>query len=224
MTEVPNFTEKSEETEPKEKSEKSEENGKTQRSKEKESEPNEKVEVEKERPESESNEKKSDPEKMDEEKKVPEEKVSDEKKSPEKVVAEQKTVENGCKTVDLFNPELYSNMGYNTKEGVQLLERPVLESLAMQRIDQILNPNNECYEPVSRNLRARAALFPIGHRAGPPAFMNYKTFTIGIGSNCDLPLSRYGHCDLISSKHAVIFYDEVKIKNQTIEKQFRFAC
>ncbi|XP_043463702.1 PHD finger protein 12 [Leptopilina heterotoma] len=94
------------------------------------------------------------------------------------------------------------------KEGIKLLEWPVVEALALQRLEQILNPENEGYNSINCHLRVRAVLFPLTHVPGPPVFMSYKTFTVGTGPNCDLSLSRYGNCSFISSKHAIIFFDE----------------
>lgn len=99
--------------------------------------------------------------------------------------------------------------GYNVKEGIQLLERPVLEALAQQRLEQILNPNGENYETINNNRRARAALFSLSPKPNPPVFMTRRTFVIGNGPNCDLVLSKYGSCGFTSSKHAIIFFDEV---------------
>lgn len=99
--------------------------------------------------------------------------------------------------------------GYNVKEGIQLLERPVLEALAQQRLEQILNPLGENYERINCHRRARAALFSLSPKPNPPALMICRTFVIGNGPNCDLVLSKYGSCGFTSSKHAVIFFDEV---------------
>jgi len=108
------------------------------------------------------------------------------------------------------NIEFYtSNYGYNIKEGIQLLERPVLEALAQQRLEQILNPDGENYKTINCHRRARAALFSLSPKINPPAFMTRRTFVIGNGPNCDLVLSNYGSCGFTSSKHAVIFFDEV---------------
>ncbi|XP_011633116.1 PHD finger protein 12 isoform X2 [Pogonomyrmex barbatus] len=98
---------------------------------------------------------------------------------------------------------------YNVKEGVQLLERPVLEALAQQRLEQILNPDGESYNTINCRRRARAALFSLSPKPNPPAFMTCRTFVIGNGPNCDLILSNYGSCGFTSSKHAIIFFDEV---------------
>ncbi|XP_032668281.1 PHD finger protein 12 isoform X2 [Odontomachus brunneus] len=98
---------------------------------------------------------------------------------------------------------------YDIKEGVQLLERPVLEILAQQRLGQILNPDGKYYETVNRHRRVRAVLFSVSPKPSPPAYMTHRTFVIGNGPNCDLVLSSYGKCDFISSKHAIIFFDEM---------------
>lgn len=102
-----------------------------------------------------------------------------------------------------------SNYGNKIKEGIQLLERPVLEALAQQRLEQILNPDEEDYKAINCHRRARAALFSLSPKPNPPAFMTRRTFVIGNGPNCDLVLSNYGSCGFTSSKHAVIFFDEV---------------
>ncbi|XP_034934525.1 PHD finger protein 12 [Chelonus insularis] len=100
------------------------------------------------------------------------------------------------------------NLGYEIKEGIQLLERPVLEALAQQRLEQILNPDSEEYRCLNNQNEARAALFPLSRKPGPPALMIKRTLTIGTGANCDVHLSKYGNCECTSSKHAVIFFDD----------------
>uniref|UniRef100_A0A182PAA4 PHD finger protein 12 n=1 Tax=Anopheles epiroticus TaxID=199890 RepID=A0A182PAA4_9DIPT len=39
--------------------------------------------------------------------------------------------------------------------------------------------------------------------------MSYRSFTIGSGSGNDVTLAKYGDCSCTSSRHAIIFYDEV---------------
>nr|XP_012215525.1 PREDICTED: PHD finger protein 12-like [Linepithema humile] len=97
---------------------------------------------------------------------------------------------------------------HNVKEGIELLERPVLEALAQQRLQQILNPHGDNYEMINCRKRASAALFSLNPKPNPPAFMTRRTFVIGNGSDCDLVLSNYGSCKFTSSKHAIIFFDE----------------
>ncbi|CAL7949295.1 unnamed protein product [Xylocopa violacea] len=127
-----------------------------------------------------------------------------EEKIGEEDAAEQ---ENRCN--DDSSVEYYAErFGYDAKEGVQLLERPVLEVLALQRLEQILDPDGENYDTINCQMTARAALFSLNHKPKPPAFMVHKTLTIGSGPNCDLILSNYGNCSFTSSKHAIIFFDE----------------
>ncbi|KAJ8680887.1 hypothetical protein QAD02_016674 [Eretmocerus hayati] len=101
-----------------------------------------------------------------------------------------------------------SGFGVDLKEGISLLERPVLEALAQQRIEQILNPMNEYYQPLNGTSKARALLFPLGKTPGPPVFMTSRTLNIGTGEESDVLLSRYGPCSFVSQKHAIIFFDE----------------
>lgn len=103
----------------------------------------------------------------------------------------------------------YENLcQYSAKEGIQLLERPVLEALAQQRLEQILNPTGEDYGSLRCQSKARAAMFPLSRKPGPPTFMTSRTLSVGNGADCDLLLSKYGSCCRTSSKHAIIFYDE----------------
>jgi len=133
-------------------------------------------------------------------------KASDISESTSKVVSEIAT----DSSKECNNLEFYTRYcGYNVKEGVQLLERPVLEALAQQRLEQILNPDGESYERINCHRRARAALFSLSPKPNPPALMTRRTFVVGNGPNCDLVLSNYGSCKLTSSKHAIIFFDEV---------------
>ena len=121
--------------------------------------------------------------------------------------AEENVNESRCK--DDNSAEYYAeHFGYDAKEGVQLLERPVLEALALQRLEQILDPDGENYDSINCHTMARAALFSLNHKPKPPTFMIHKTLTIGSGPNCDLVLSNYGNCSFTSSKHAIIFFDE----------------
>lgn len=44
------------------------------------------------------------------------------------------------------------------------------------------------------------------------AAMRYRIINIGKGSANDVELDRYGHCNYVSPKHAVIFFDEVRLE------------
>ncbi|XP_050587424.1 PHD finger protein 12 isoform X1 [Bombus affinis] len=125
----------------------------------------------------------------------------------EENVEQENVIESSCN--DDISTEYYAEkFGYDIKEGIQLLERPVLEALALQRLEQILDPDGENYDIINCQTRARAALFSLNHKPKPPTFMVHKTLTIGSGPNCDLVLSNYGNCSFTSSKHAIIFFDE----------------
>ncbi|XP_076750528.1 uncharacterized protein LOC143423238 isoform X2 [Xylocopa sonorina] len=127
----------------------------------------------------------------------------------EKKVENEDVIEQETRCDDDSSVEYYAErFGYDVKEGVQLLERPVLEALALQRLEQILDPDGENYDTINCQMAARAALFSLNHKPKPPAFMVHKTLTIGSGPNCDLILSNYGNCSFTSSKHAIIFFDE----------------
>lgn len=42
-----------------------------------------------------------------------------------------------------------SGYGVSVKENINLLERPVLEALVQQRLEQIFNPMDECYQTIN---------------------------------------------------------------------------
>nr|XP_034189024.1 PHD finger protein 12 isoform X1 [Osmia lignaria]XP_034189026.1 PHD finger protein 12 isoform X1 [Osmia lignaria] len=126
----------------------------------------------------------------------------------DKNVEQENVNENECNDDDNSVEYYAEHYGYNAKEGIQLLERPVLEALALQRLEQILDPDGENYDTINCQTTARAALFSLNKKPKPPTFMIHKTLTIGSGPNCDLVLSNYGNCSFTSSKHAIIFFDE----------------
>ncbi|KAL2720914.1 PHD finger protein 12 isoform X1 [Vespula squamosa] len=139
---------------------------------------------------------------------VTEEKCSKKESDEEKCISKTELVEQNDTYEKQNNITHTDQFTYNVKEGVQLLERPVLEALARQRLEQILNPEGENYNAINCQVKARAALFSLSEKPKPPIFMTHKTMIIGNGPNCDLVLSSYGNCSFISSKHAVIFFDE----------------
>lgn len=59
-------------------------------------------------------------------------------------------------------------------------------------------------------IQARAVLTPLSSR-GLRVKMKYRTLSIGTGADNDVCLSDYGYCNYVSPKHAVIFYDEVRM-------------
>ncbi|XP_008555737.1 PHD finger protein 12 [Microplitis demolitor] len=133
----------------------------------------------------------------------------------DKMKVDDESADQQINTEETYKDKHKKNLDYTSsrngnmiKEGVQLLERPVLEALAQQRLEQILNPLDDDYRIINDQYEARAALFPLSRKPGPPALMVSRTMTIGTGANCDVLLSRYGNCECVSSKHAVIFFDD----------------
>ncbi|XP_020294900.1 PHD finger protein 12-like isoform X2 [Pseudomyrmex gracilis] len=105
------------------------------------------------------------------------------------------------------NFESHIRCDYDITKDIKLLERPVLEVLALQRLKQILNA--ESYKENNCHNRVRAALFSLNPKPNPPSFMTCGNYVIGNAPNCDLVLTNYGNCGFTSSKHAVIFFDQV---------------
>ncbi|XP_022096295.1 PHD finger protein 12-like isoform X2 [Acanthaster planci] len=61
----------------------------------------------------------------------------------------------------------------------------------------------------THQIKARALFCPLtGRGQSSPVPMCYRTLHIGTGSDMDVCLSNFGHCNYISPKHACIFYDE----------------
>lgn len=67
----------------------------------------------------------------------------------------------------------------------------------------------------NQNVRARICPIIIENNLikGLSVPMIKNSFTIGCDSSMDLNLVNYGHCNYLSGKHALIFYDEVKLSN-----------
>jgi hypothetical protein len=76
--------------------------------------------------------------------------------------------------------------------------------------------------PINRSkIRTRAVLtfandylsgrvwFSIAPSLNLSVYMRYRSMAIGFGAENDLDLSKFGSCAFVSSKHAVIFYDDV---------------
>ncbi|XP_061574666.1 PHD finger protein 12 isoform X2 [Cololabis saira] len=58
-----------------------------------------------------------------------------------------------------------------------------------------------------KKVQARAVFYPLTGTGGA-VNMCYRTLYIGSGADMDVCLTKYGHCNYISGKHACIFYDE----------------
>nr|KAG5713321.1 hypothetical protein BaRGS_007848 [Batillaria attramentaria] len=107
------------------------------------------------------------------------------------------------------------------------MDEKLLQLLAWQRLQQLLPPAsptgggttspttsgrkgllNGLLTPGSNEVRTRAVLCPLTGK-GQAVGMPYRTLSVGTGADMDVPLYQFGHCNFISSKHAVIFYDEM---------------
>ncbi len=46
------------------------------------------------------------------------------------------------------------------------------------------------------------------HVSKVPCLMRYRSLNIGVGSGNTLDLSKYGHCNFVSARHATIYFDQ----------------
>ena len=96
--------------------------------------------------------------------------------------------------------------GHNTgHQSVSQLDPVVVQYLASRQLQSLLGGEREETEST---VRARASLTPL-HSRKSPVMMRYRTLTVGLGPGAGLDLSRYGHCNYLSVKHATIFYDQL---------------
>ena len=93
---------------------------------------------------------------------------------------------------------------HNTHNLAQL-DPVVVQYLASRQLQSLLGGQREDSEST---VRARASLTPL-HSRKSPVMMRYRTLTVGLGPGAGLDLSRYGHCNYLSVKHATIFYDQL---------------
>uniref|UniRef100_A0A7N6AAK3 PHD finger protein 12 n=1 Tax=Anabas testudineus TaxID=64144 RepID=A0A7N6AAK3_ANATE len=109
--------------------------------------------------------------------------------------------------------------------GIELdkLDADMIKLLAWQRIQQLFPPKapsslaSPATSAISKTLsphpesqkkvQARAVFYPLTGKGGAVS-MCYRTLYIGSGADMDVCLTKYGHCNYISGKHACIFYDE----------------
>ncbi|KAL8571389.1 hypothetical protein ACOMHN_046564 [Nucella lapillus] len=105
------------------------------------------------------------------------------------------------------------------------MDETLLHLLAWQRLQQLLPASsssgstspgsaskkgllNGLLAPGDSEVRARAVLCSLTGK-GQAVSMPYRTLSLGTGADMDVLLSQFGHCNFISSKHAVIFFDEM---------------
>ncbi|KAG7281401.1 hypothetical protein CRUP_029850 [Coryphaenoides rupestris] len=115
--------------------------------------------------------------------------------------------------------------------GVEIdkLDAEMVKLLAWQRIQQLFPPKGpltpaqqsqpspspgplslKSPSPCSKDkkkVQTRAVFYSLTGK-GKAVNMCYRTLYIGTGADMDVCLTKYGHCNFISGKHACIFYDE----------------
>ena len=102
-------------------------------------------------------------------------------------------------------PLLSEYLAQHNTHKVTDLDPVVVEYLATRQLQSLLAGEKEETEST---VRARASLTPL-HSRKAPVLMRYRTLTVGLGPGAGLDLSRYGHCNYLSVKHATIYYDQL---------------
>ncbi|KAM6933559.1 LOW QUALITY PROTEIN: PHD finger protein 12 [Xenentodon cancila] len=109
------------------------------------------------------------------------------------------------------------------KIDMDKIDAEMIKLLAFQRIQQLFSPKIPSPAPPlptsadsrtssphpdsQKKVQARAVFYPLTGTGGA-VNMCYRTLYIGSGADMDVCLTKYGHCNYISGKHACIFYDE----------------
>jgi len=81
----------------------------------------------------------------------------------------------------------------------------VVQYLATRQLQSLLG---HTAPPDQSRVQARAVLTPL-HSRKTPVHMRYRSLSIGRGAGAELDLNEFGQCNMISVKHASIFYDEL---------------
>ena len=84
--------------------------------------------------------------------------------------------------------------------SVAELDRVVVDYLAHRQLASLIPA------PAPAPARARASLTPL-HSRRQPAYMEYRTLSLGLGASVGVDLARFGHCQYLSTRHACIHYD-----------------
>ena len=103
----------------------------------------------------------------------------------------------------------------SAEDGLDLLSPVVRDFLALQKMKEVFDEARDSAaaaglpdptDPASE-VQARAALVPL-HVSKVPALMRYRTLEIGLGAGVGLDLSKYGHCNFVSARHASLYFDQ----------------
>ncbi|XP_059478978.1 PHD finger protein 12 [Neocloeon triangulifer] len=123
---------------------------------------------------------------------------------------------------------LQGNIFSGKESDLEFLDDSLIRALAMQRLQEltsgapympIAKPNAQLAPCISlplssiyipQNIATKAAIYPVVSCKVIKELAHclaLQQLSIGLGSNVDIDLSRYGHCNFVSSLHALIFYD-----------------
>jgi len=100
--------------------------------------------------------------------------------------------------------QLAEYLAEHSNHNIASLDPVVVQYLAHRQLQTLL-PTPKVNTAV---VQARASLTPL-HSRRQPALMQYRSLSVGVGRRVELDLEKYGHCNCLSEKHAVIFYDEL---------------
>jgi hypothetical protein len=89
---------------------------------------------------------------------------------------------------------------------VKSINPTLRDFLAAQRLKEIFKVTKTDLDDLK--VKARAALVPLDLKNRCPAPISYRSFKIGLGSQVDLDLGKYGKCANVSDHHAEIFFDQ----------------
>jgi len=107
--------------------------------------------------------------------------------------------------------QLAEYLAEHSTHNISALDPMVVQYLAHRQLQTLL-PSPRVSTAV---VQARASLTPL-HSRRQPAYMQYRSLTVGVGSNAGLNLDKYGHCNYLSDKHATLFYDELSDQYELI--------
>lgn len=92
----------------------------------------------------------------------------------------------------------------------QLLGTPPATTQSLSTYEEEVEGSGGVAPPRQRAAvqQPRAVVCPVNARGGAVPML-YRTLTLGSGADMDVCLGDFGHCDMVSSKHACIFFDEI---------------
>eukprot|EP00090_Calanus_glacialis_P019103 TRINITY_DN29443_c0_g1_i1.p1 TRINITY_DN29443_c0_g1~~TRINITY_DN29443_c0_g1_i1.p1 ORF type:complete len:772 (+),score=286.60 TRINITY_DN29443_c0_g1_i1:49-2364(+) len=107
--------------------------------------------------------------------------------------------------------QLAEYLAEHSTHPISALDPMVVQYLAHRQLQTLLPTPTVSVADV----QARASLTPL-HSRRQPAYMQYRSLSVGVGGGAGLDLARYGHCNYLSARHATIFYDELSAQYELI--------